>query len=362
MPKRDEELEYEYDDEETADDEFEDDDEYEDDEYEDEEGGSGWARKAIVAGIAILAIGGGGTYAYLQGMLPFSPKKVPEPVAASTSPYANPNGFGKVQASASLPAAEEVVGEKVDQASTSPVAAVPEQKTDAVPDQKPRAESEKPAKVTPKAGKPAEEVPSAAEETTPEAPKPVKIPVKPKLAVKPKPAAVAQPVVVPVAKQAVANAGSPSGTFAIQCGAFGSAANADNLSRILNSKGFSAWVANGTGASAGAFSVRSTVVNSQAKASELTSKFASAGHPGTIVPAGRGRSVLQLGVFSSRERADALAAELKSKGLFVSVAGGKAKMRTPNRVFVGKFGSMAQAQATAAKIRQQGVPAIAVKL
>lgn len=353
MPKRDEELEYEYDDEEAEDDEFEDDDEYEDDEYE--ESGSGWARKAIVAGIAILAIGGGGTYAYLQGMLPFSPKNDPEPVAASTSPYANPNGFGKVQASASLPAADEVVGEKVEQASTSPVAAGEKQKTDAVAEkvEEPSAETEKPAKVAPKAAKPAEEVP--AQETTAAAPKPVTIPVKAKLALKPKPAAVAAPVAAPVAATA-------NGAYAIQCGAFASTANADNLSRILNAKGFAAWVANGTGASAGAFSVRSTVVNSQGKANELTSKFASAGHPGTIVPAGRGRSVLQLGVFSSRERADALAAELKSKGLYVSVAGGKAKMKTPNRVLVGKFGSMAQAQATAAKIRQQGVPAIAVRL
>lgn len=346
MPKRDEELEYEYD--ETEDEEFEDDDEYEDDEYEDDEeaeGGSGWARKAIVAGIAVLAIGGGGTYAYLQGMLPFSPKSEPEPVAASTSPYANPNGFGKVQASASLPAAEEVVSENAAQASA---AAQPEA---AKPAEEPAAE--KPAEVVAEAPKPAEE--------TVEAPKPAKLQAKPKVAIKPKPAAkpAAKPVAAPVAK---AVADTANGSFSIQCGAFASAANADNLSRVLNSKGFKAWVANGTGTSSAAYSVRSTVVNSQAKANELTSKFASAGHPGAIVAVGQGRSVLQLGVFSSRQRAEALAAELKSKGLFVSVAGGKARMKTPNRVFVGKFASMAQAQATAAQIRQQGVPAIAVKL
>ncbi|MNY66145.1 hypothetical protein D3C86_2035210 [compost metagenome] len=57
-----------------------------------------------------------------------------------------------------------------------------------------------------------------------------------------------------------------------------------------------------------------------------------------------------------------IASELRAKGLFVSVAGGTTRVSTPNRVLVGKYATMAQAQAMASKVRHQGVPAIVVKL
>lgn len=359
MPKRDKELEYEYD-EEAEDEEFEEDDEYEDDEYEDdEEGGSGWVRKAIVAGIAILAIGGGGTYAYLQGMLPFSPKKDPEPIAASTSPYANPNGFGKVQASASMPSAanvDESTAAASKAAEVPPVEDVAKKKAPQKAEVT-KAEAEKTAKVP---EEPAADKAKAKKEAV-KAVVPVVKTAEEDLP-KGKPPVVAVKVVAKPAKPAFRPAARVAGSYAIQCGAFASVVNANNLSTLLNSKGFQAWVANGSGASSAVFSIRSTVVDSKAKADELKAKFAGAGHPGSIVPAGRGRYMLQLGIFGSRASADSLAGELKAKGLFVSVAGGKAKMSSTNRVFVGKFGSMGQAQQTAAKIRQQGVPAIAIKL
>ncbi|HEY9856793.1 MAG TPA: hypothetical protein V6D05_13705, partial [Stenomitos sp.] len=87
MPKRDEELEYEYDEEAEGldEDEYEDeeayadDDEYEDDdedseyddEYEDEEeegAGGGWMKKAVFAVAGVLALGGV-VYAGSQGII-----------------------------------------------------------------------------------------------------------------------------------------------------------------------------------------------------------------------------------------------------------------------------------------------------
>lgn len=362
MPKRDEELEYEYDeeaegfdedeyeDEEAyADDEYEDDDEdseYEDDEYEDEEeaAGGGWMKKAVFAVAGLLVIGGG-AYAYLQGMLPFSPKPevAQEVVQPATGGFANPNGMGKIAPTPGLPAVDQAVPQE------PPVAEAP--KTEAAP----------PVAKDPAKAEPAQ---VAANQPAKVAPKPAAKPVKAAVAPPPKaaPKPVARAVVKPAVKPAVATAPKGAGTYAVQCGAFATAANADNLVRALGSKGFQAWVSNGSGQSSGAYSIRTTVVNSAAKAEALKAKFASAGHPGAIVPAGRGRYVLQLGIFSQRDRAEALAGEMRSKGLFVSVSGGTAKLRTASKVLVGRYPSMGQAQAAAAKVRREGVPAIVVRL
>ena len=361
MPKRDEELEYDFDDEEEAEDEYEEDEDgydYDDEEDEEEEGGSGWARKALVAGIAVLAIGGGGTYAYLQGMLPFSPQS-PVSTAASTSPFANPNGFGHLHhASSSLPPMSQVLSKATKSAaiaqSTPAAKAVTAKSKNATSLEskvaaKPKIEASPETKV---AAKPVHPLMVA------KAPL-VKHPFKP-LAKPVRHAVVAhRPVSKPIR---VAVKVSAAGGFGVQCGAFENLSNAQNLSKVLDAKGFRSWVSNGSSTSAGAFAIRSTVVNSMAKANALKVKFAQAGHPGSIVPAGPGRYMLQLGVFSSWNGAKALANEVKSKGLFVSVAGGRAKLRTTNRVYVGKFGSLTQAQQEAAKIRQHGIPAIPVRL
>lgn len=356
MPKRDEELEYEYDEEtedldedeyEYEDDEDEEegeyDDDYEDDDEEEEESGGGGLRRILVFALAGVVAVGGGVYAYLNGMLPFSPK-APETVQASTSPYANPNGFGKVKASA------------------APTAAKPASKS-AKADAQADNSDEKTAP-TKTAAKPT--APKHVE-TKVNADQATKVAAKPHAAVKPirpvpkvKPAMAARPV--PKHPAAVAHVAGGSGHYSIQCGAFASQANASNLARVLGSKGFQAWLSNGSGTPTGAYSVRSTVVNSKAKANQLRAKFASAGHPGAIVPAGRGRYVLQLGIFSSRASAQALATELKGKGMFVSVGGGKARIKTLNRVYVGRYATMAQAQAFASKIRHQGVPANVVRI
>lgn len=353
MPKRDEELEYEYDeeaegfdedeyedeDEEAyADDEYEDDDEdseYDDDEYEDEEegAGGGWMRKAVFALVGLLVLGGG-AYAYLQGMLPFSPKPevAQEAVQPEASGFANPNGMGKIAPTPGLPAVDK-----------------------ALPKEPPAAEAPKEPEPTPVAE------PKVAVQPVKPVAQPAAKPVK---RVAPPPKAAPKPVVraAKPAPKPVAVAPRGSGAYSVQCGAFASAANADNLARALDAKGFHAWISNGGDQSASAFSIRTTVVNSQAKAEALKAKFASAGHPGAIVPAGHGRYVLQLGIFSQRDRAEALAGEMRSKGLFVSVSGGKAKLQGTSKVLVGKYGSWAQAQQAAAQVRRQGVPAIVVKL
>jgi len=373
VPKRDEELEYEYDEEAEGfdEDEYEDeeayadddDEEYEDDEdseyddeYEDEEEESagGWKKKAVFAVAGVLAIGGV-LYAGTQGIIniPFltkPPEVAQEAVQPQAGGFANPNGMGKIAPTPGLPAVDK-----------------------AVPKEPPAAEAPK----DPAAEKPVEQpaavakAPAATEQTKVAANQPAKVePAKPVKHVAPPPKAapkqpiqpVAKPAVQPAAKPAVAMAPQGSGAYTVQCGAFASAENANNLVQALGAKGFQAWVSNGGNQSSGAYSIRTTVVNSMAKAEQLKAKFASAGHPGAVVPAGHGRYVLQLGIFSQRVRAEALAGEMRSKGLFVSVSGGKAKLRTASKVLVGKYGSWGQAQAAAAQVRKQGVPAIVVKL
>ncbi|HEY9899457.1 MAG TPA: SPOR domain-containing protein [Pantanalinema sp.] len=351
MPKRDEELEYEYDDDEVedldayaSDDEEEDDDDAydeddeDDEEYEDDDeepAGSGWQKKAafVLAGVLVL---GGGAYAYMKGMLPFSPK-TEEVAQESSSPYANPNGFGKVAPTPGVPSVNEAVPADAQAPKEAPKPVAPKTEAPA-----------KRAEVKVNADQPA-----AGTVAKPAAPakQPARSAAVAKQAAPQPPKAIPAPAVP-----------AGAGAYAVQCGAFASSANASNLASVLNAKGFQAWQPSPGSATTGAFSVRSTVVNTSAKANILKNQFASAGHPGAIVPAGRGRYYLQLGIFSGRSRADVIASELRAKGLFVSVAGGTTRVTSPNRVLVGKFATMDQAQAMATKVRRQGVPAIVVKI
>ncbi len=338
----DEETEYDLDDEEAEG--YDDDEEYEDDEdgdeeydeYDDEEApqGGGWKKTAIFAIVGLMVAGAGAYYFMSDGNLPFLAKKDPVPGA---SPFANPGGFGKV---AKAPEADPAQPAQVP---PTPVAVAPEN----------------------------------------EAPKPVEAeapqPVAPAVPVVAKPAATPKPVAKPVAKTAPAKvpaakpAAKPAESrpakaaalqgrrYAVQVGSFADASNANNLLAALKAKGYSeAYLDNG-GAITGAYAVRSTVVDSSAKANELKSQFAAAGHPGSVVSVGKGKYAIQLGIYSSRGSAQNLASELNDQGLFVSVASGATKRVGATRVRVGNFDSLAGATQLATQLRSEGVPAIAVK-
>lgn len=329
--------EYAEDDEGYEDDEFDEegeDEEYEDDEEEGAKGG-GWLRKALFALLGVVVLGAGGFYAYTNFLVKETPVEAVDPGGQ----YANPNAMGKVPPAPAV-ASEAAAPETVE--ATAPAAAPEVVEPTPAPA----------ATVVAKANAGAKQ-PAAAAAVRP--------------AVKPVPkvrsaAAALRPAVRHTPKATpVRLAGNGRGSYAVQCGAFSSSELAQNLSRVLNGKGFQARVHNGGQAASGAYSVRSTVVNSRARAEALKAKFAAAGHPGAIVGAGRNRYVLQLGIFSSRGPAAALSTELRGKGLYCSVAGGKARLRAVNRVLVGRFGTMGQAQAAASRIRHQGVPAIVVR-
>lgn len=349
MPDRNE-LDYEFDDEETAydlddDDEAEgyddDDEEYEDDEdgYDedgDEDGeapaGKSWKRTALFAIVGLLVAGAGGYYFMSDGNLPFLAKQAPAPGA---SPFANPGGFGKVAKAPEDPSQPAVVPGK-------PVAvATPE--------------------APPQPVEPPQPVATA---------KPVaaKVPATPKPAVKKADPVAKKVAEKPAAKPATQQASRPAKAaalqgqrYAVQVGSFTEAANANNLLTALKAKGYSdAYLDNG-GSVVGAYAVRSTVVNSTGKANELKTQFAAAGHPGSVVNLGSGKYALQLGIYSSRGSADNLARELNAQGMFVSVASGATKRVGATRVRVGNYPNLAAANQTAAKLRADGVPAISVK-
>ncbi len=94
----------------------------------------------------------------------------------------------------------------------------------------------------------------------------------------------------------------------------------------------------------------------------LQQKFAAIGHPGSVMKVGRGRYVVQLGIFEGRERAEQLAGEIRGKGSYVSLSGGTARLAVPHRVYVGRFPSEVRAAEMARQIRRQGVPAIVVRI
>lgn len=366
MPKRDEELEYGYEEEAEGydedayeDEEDEEDEEYEDEEYEDEEedGSGSGAMRPVLYAIAGLVVLGSGAYAYLNGMLPFSPKP-PEAIqaAASSSPYANPNGFGKVHPAPSVPSIAKAVPGK------QPVkVAAQADNLPASPLKPASAESHATKKVSEPSPAKAVHVKPPVEKAIHVAAKPASVPHT----VRPHPKHLSAPVKVAVKHglaHAMVHAIAGTGHYAVQCGAFASAGNASNLAHVLSSRGLPSWVWNGSGQSSGAFAVRSTVVDSAAKASILKSKFAGAGHPGAVLPIGHGHYVVQLGLFSQRDRASQFAKELNTKNMFVSVSGGTARMHTASKVLVGKFATWGQAQTEATKVRKLGVPAIVVHL
>ncbi|MNX18726.1 Sporulation related domain protein [compost metagenome] len=351
MPERND-LDYQFDDEETEydlDDEeaegYDDDEEYEDedgdeeydDEYEDDEDGApqggGWKRTAIFAIVGLMVAGAGAYYFMSDGNLPFLAKKEPVPGA---SPFANPGGFGKVAKG-------------------------------------PEADPTQPAAVPPKpVAPPQDEVPQPVEPVAPKPVAPAKpVAVQPVEAPKPiaKPVAKVAPVKVPAAKPTVkpaesrpAKAAALTGRrYAVQVGSFADAGNANNMLSALKAKGYSeAYLDNG-GTVTGAYAVRSTVVDSAAKANELKNQFSAAGHPGSVVSVGKGKYAIQLGIYSSQGSAQNLASELNDQGLFVSVASGETKRVGATRVRVGNFESLAAANQYAAKLRADGVPAIPVK-
>ena len=349
MPERND-LDYQFEDEETEydlDDEdaegYDDDEEYEDedgdeeyDEYDDDEeapqGGGSWKRTAIFAIVGLMVAGAGAYYFMSDGNLPFLAKQDPVPGA---SPFANPGGFGKVA--------------KAPEADPAQPAAVPPKPVEVAP------QAEAPKPVDPpqpvEAVKPAK-VPTA---------KPVEAP-KPAVKTAAKPAApVAKPAAKPAASRPAKAAALTGRRYAVQVGSFADAGNANNLLTALKAKGYSEAYLDGNGSVTGAYAVRSTVVDSQAKANELKSQFSAAGHPGSVVKVGTNKFAIQLGIYSSRGSAENLASELNSQGMFVSVASGATKRVGATRVRVGNFESLAAANQVAAKLRAEGVPAIPVK-
>lgn len=348
MPERDD-LDYQFEDEDTeyelddeAADGYDDDEEYEDedgdeeyDEYDDDEDdapqGGGWKRTAIFAIVGLMVAGAGAYYFMSDGNLPFLAKKDPAPGA---SPFANPGGFGKVA--------------KAPEADPAQPAAIPPKPVAAPEDQPPQpVEPEAPKPVAP---------PKPVAVTPVETPKPVA-----KTVTKAAPAKAPAPQTKP-AESRPAKAAALAGTrYAVQVGSFAEPGNANNLLSALKAKGYSeAYLDNGSTVT-GAYAVRSTVVDSTAKANELRSQFSAAGHPGSVVSVGKGKYAIQLGIYTSRESAQNLASELNDQGMFVSVASGATKRVGSTRVRVGNFDSLNAANQFAAKLRAEGVPAIPVK-
>lgn len=335
----DEDTEYDLDDEEAEG--YDDDEEYEDgeddeyDEYDDEDApqGGGWKRTAIFAIVGLMVAGAGAYYFMSDGNLPFLAKQDPVPGA---SPFANPGGFGKVA--------------KAPEADPAQPAAVPPKPVEAAP------QAEAPKPVDPP--QPVAPAPIAKTAKPVALPKPVvKAPVKTAVAKAPATQTAAKPAATRTAKSA-ALAGR---RYAVQVGSFTDPGNANNLLSALKAKGYAAAYLDGNGTITGAYAVRSTVVDSTAKANALKSEFSAAGHPGSVVSVGKGKYAIQLGIYSSRSSAQNLASELNAQGMFVSVASGATKQVGATRVRVGNFDSLAAANQFATKLRADGIPAIAVK-
>lgn len=342
----DEEYE-EYEDDEEGD--YEDDEDYED--YDDEDGepqGGGWKKAAAFAIVAFLAIGGGAYFFLSDGNLPFLAKQVPPP---SEGPFANPGGFGKiVKSPPAAPPVEEAIAKQPAKQPEAPKSA-PAKPVDAPAEavETPELPAEDPAESTTQPVANQQEAPKVAPA---------------KQAVARKPVVKAKPVKQVTATKRVTKARpipkATGGGFAVQVGSFQDRSNAENLVASLKSRGYPAWIT-GSGGYAAAYSVRSTLVDSQSKAEQLKQQFAAAGHPGAVVSAAKGRYYLQLGIFSSRANAQALADEISAKGLFSSVATGKTQRSGTSRVLVGSFPSPAAAEEMVQQLRGENVPAIVIR-
>lgn len=356
----DEILENDFEDDDTSD-ESDGDDEYDEDydeeydeDYDDDEAPKGsWVKKALFATIG-LGVVGVGAYFVLNNFMPASKP------AADNGPYANPGGLGKVvkatpiaqEAAATETTTEEatVAASPVPEATKAPVAAKPavtaEPVQEAVATPAPRVAAKKVTR----------QVASKRWSSTKTAKRWV---AKKRIAQKPQ-TRVAQ--AMPKT--------SPGGHFTLQVGAFAQLSNAESLVKTLNAKGIPARMSGGgqgtTVSTTGTYAVRSTVVNSRAKADQLVNSFSKSGHPSILVAQGSGKYSVQLGVFSSRDRAQALATELKQKGMFVSINAKTVTHRQSNggglcKVFAGDYSTMEAAQKAMAQLRAQNIPAVVAR-
>jgi cell division septation protein DedD len=155
-------------------------------------------------------------------------------------------------------------------------------------------------------------------------------------------------------------------------GAFSQLANAESLVKVLNSKGIPARMTGGgstttTYSSTNRYLVQSTVVDSKAKAQQLVSTFTKSGHPSMLVESGAGKYSVQLGAFSSRNRAQALATELKQKGMFVSInASAQPKLQRRStgglcKAFAGSYPTEQAARQAMHQLRSQNIPAVVAR-
>lgn len=397
MAKKKEDLDFEYEDEDEVaeDDEYgeedvdEDGDEFDEEDDEDsEEGGKKGGGAVKVALFAVLFLGavgagafafmsGGGSMGFLAG-LPVVGQYFAEP---TPPPTALPTGFVNPNLETRKPATEPQPGAAAPSGgATGAVAANPAAPA-AVPAAKPADPvAAKPAAAPPAAkpaAPPAEEPPPVIEQ--PE--EPVAVAAKPeprKAAAKKKPARVA----TKAKKQRwarrqdtwAAATDTGSGRYSVQVGAFSQPANAERLIATLKSQGYPAF-GTGTGRvsyghTGGQFHVRSNVVDSRQKANQLANQFRLAGWSPRVVPLSGSRYVLHLGTFGTQEQANNLVADLNAKGLFATVTGRVGASRVaavpsagggPNRVWVGHFGSRAEAEAMASRLRSTVGAAIVVR-
>lgn len=340
-----------YDDEDISDDSESDGEDYDEDydeeydeDYDDEESPKGsWVKKALFATIGVGVVAAG-AYFVINNFLPASKP------TADNGPYANPGGLGKVaQAS---PAADATTG--VAAASPSPAATeAPQVAEEPVVTPEPVQATVAPVA---KVDLPKPKRQKIAKRWTPKQPAKRWVAKKPVMKTS------------QVSKVAAAPRAAGNGHFTLQVGAFSQLANAETLVKTLNAKGIPARMSGGGGGgtvSSTGYLVRSTVVDSKAKANQLVSTFAKSGHPSMLVAAGNGKYSVQLGAFSTRERAQALTTELKQKGMFVSITPSTTTRQRRGggltKVFAGDYPTLEAAQAAMRQLRAQNIPAVVAR-
>ncbi len=409
MAKKKEDLDFEYEDDEVAeDDEYgeEDADEDADDEFDEEEdedgeeGGKkgGGALKVAVLAVLFLGAVGAGAFAFMSsgGSLDFLSgvpvvgqyfaKPTPPPIALPSG-FVNPNL--ETRKPASLPAVPGAPAAPAAGA-TAAVAAKPAIPGEAAqPAAKPAAPAA-PAAVAVKPAAPvAQPVAPPAEEPPPVIEQPLEQPTVVAAKPEPKKAKVkkAKRERAAIARKRhegrrhayqVAEGGTGRGGYSVQVGSFSQPANAERLISTLKSQGYPAF-GTGTGRvsygqTGGQFQVRSNVVDSRQKATQLANQFRLAGWSPRVLPLSGGQYALHLGTFGTQEQANALVADLNAKGLFATVSGrvgshagsrvGSVTVASaggPNRVWVGSFNNRAEAEAMASKLRSSVGAAIVVR-
>lgn len=358
----DEVLSEDFDDDDTSDEsdgDDEDDEDYDeeyDEDYDDDESPKGsWVKKALFATIG-LGVVGVGAYFVINNFLPASKP------AADNGPYANPGGLGKVVKATPI-AQEAAATETTTEEATVAASPVPE------------------ATKAPQAAKPVATAEPVQEAVATPAPRVAVHKTTRQVVAKrwtPKHASKRWVAKKPIVKKAQATVAkvqampktTPGGHFTLQVGAFAQLSNAESLVKALNAKGIPARMSGGgqgtTVSTTGTYSVRSTVVNSRAKADQLVNSFSKSGHPSMLVAQGNGKYSVQLGVFSSRNRAQALATELKQKGMFVSINAKTVTQRHSSggglcKVYAGEYSTLEAAQKAMSQLRAQNIPAVVAK-